>query len=238
VERIEISDLFRRYESDVASRSAMWTIERRYLPDRPARAETDLRRTATPGPFHRKDREHHVAEPAGAAPSPRPRTSTTDLVVQLAVLTVVGAHGPVGRTVGALIGDDGASVVVLLPADRSLAGAAAAEFRLSVLPDDGESVADAFAGGGSDFPGTLWEPESESGPALRDAVATFACTTTVVHPIAGGFVLIGETRTASALTGRSPLLRSGGTYRRVEEPPLSVFPQFADEVARDRTPVR
>jgi len=179
-----------------------------------------------------------VAESAGAAPSLPPRTTTSDLVVPLAVLTATGPNGPVGRTVGALVDDDGSSVVLMLPADRALAAAAAAAFRLSILCEDGEAVADDFAGGSSDFVPSRWDLDADSGPELRDAVATFACATTVVHPLPDGFLLVGGIGESASTPGRRPLVRVGDSYRRIEEPPLSVFPQFVGEAARERTSAR
>jgi flavin reductase len=160
-----------------------------------------------------------------------------EVATAVAVITSHGRGGSVGQTTNALmtVPDDPPTVLACVEVGSPVAAALAAHgsFRVNYLAVGHDDVSDAFAGRREDdaepqgFTGGDWDEQAPGGPALRDAVASLECRVTGLHERGTHVVAVGEVADAAHAAAGDSLLRVRGTYRRVEELPLPVFPTFA-----------
>lgn len=112
--------------------------------------------------------------------------------------------------------------------------AASGSFRVNILGTNHDHVADTFAGrpwAGKqpyDFSCGDWELEASAGPRLTDAVVSVACDVMQRIEVGTHYVYIGAVQTVSEPSAEQPLVYLKRIYRRLEELPLSEFPQFPE----------
>ncbi|WP_159501202.1 flavin reductase family protein [Microbacterium sp. 18062] len=177
-----------------------------------------------------------MPEPAEAALHDRYARAMDGVATSVAVVTTDGPAGRFGQTVRTVAGvtDEPPTLLACLDGRGPLAEAIAGNgaFRVNHLAVGHDRVSDAFAEQRSDgarhdgFACGDWAEDAPSGPELRDALASFECRVVGTHDVGTHVVVIGEVRDVSSTPGGEPLLSLERVYRRVEELPLSVFPDF------------
>ncbi len=177
---------------------------------------------------------------------PRPRDSSLrdrydeamdEVATAVAVITCHGRDSSVGQTTSALmiVPDAPPTVLACVEVGSPVGAALAAHgaFRVNYLAVGQDDVSDAFTGHRDDdaelrdFTGGDWDEHAPAGPALHDAVASLECRVTGLYERGSHVVAVGEVTDATHTPAGDPLLLVRGTYRRVEELPLPVFPSFA-----------
>lgn len=160
---------------------------------------------------------------ADAVPAPQFTSAMSTLAASVTVVTARSGDAQYGRTVTAMLSlsAEPPAVVVSITRDTDLAATIdlAGRFSLSVLAEDQQAVADAFAGWGPDdrFGVKEWQHWPSGQPLLTGAVTSLDCV------LAGAIVLDTHTLYAGIVThtrsfpDRPPLIWQRRGYRVLDQ---------------------
>jgi flavin reductase (DIM6/NTAB) family NADH-FMN oxidoreductase RutF len=159
--------------------------------------------------------EHPVKHLSGEAGSRHFRSALGTFTTGVAVVTVMGPHGPAGITVNSFASVSLDPPLVLWSIDRKSARhvlfTATRHYVIHILGADQNHLGSRFTRGGAGFDGLDWSPNGDGAPLLANPLARFECARSALHDEGDHTIIIGRVLRAAYREGE-PLCFSRGMF--------------------------